>query len=243
MAERRMFAKCIILSDAFLDMPMSARCLYFTLGMLADDDGFVNAPKSIMRQCGASEDDLKLLIAKSYVLVFENGVIVLKHWKIHNYIQTDRYKPTSYIAEKQMLTLTDNKEYTLNSECIQNVSIMDTQVRLGKDRDRDKDIKKSSHFVPPSLEEVKAYCDERKNGINAESFIDFYSSKNWMIGKNKMSDWKACVRTWEKRKKESPELTARDIKMGHTTPEDQKTRISDDDMRKLIMRGRMKRES
>ena len=84
MASRRMFAKSIVLSDAFLDMPMSARCLYFTLNMLADDDGFVGSPKAIMRQCGASQDDLLLLLQKRYILGFESGVIVIKHWNINN---------------------------------------------------------------------------------------------------------------------------------------------------------------
>lgn len=133
MAERRMFAKTIVLSDAFLDMPLSARCLYFTLGMLADDDGFVNSPKSIMRQAGASTDDLNLLMAKRFILAFESGIIVIKHWRIHNYIQKDRYKESKYIEEKATLTLDQNGAYT---ECIQDVSTSDTQVRLGKDRDR-----------------------------------------------------------------------------------------------------------
>ena len=133
MAERRMFAKTIVLSDAFLDMPLSARCLYFTLGMLADDDGFVNSPKSIMRQAGASTDDLNLLMAKRFILAFDSGIIVIKHWRIHNYIQKDRYKESKYIEEKATLTLDQNGAYT---ECIQDVSTLDTQVRLGKDRDR-----------------------------------------------------------------------------------------------------------
>lgn len=130
MAERRMFAKTIVLSDAFLDMPLSARCLYFTLGMLADDDGFVNSPKSIMRQAGASQDDLNLLMAKRFILAFASGVIVIKHWRIHNYIQKDRYKESKYIDEKSALMIDQNGAYT---ECIQDVSILDTQVRLGKD--------------------------------------------------------------------------------------------------------------
>ena len=133
MAERRMFAKTIVLSDAFLDMPLSARCLYFTLGMLADDDGFVNSPKSIMRQAGASTDDLNLLMAKRFILAFDSGVIVIKHWRIHNYIQKDRYKESKYMEEKATLMLDQNGAYT---ECIQDVSTLDTQVRLGKDRDR-----------------------------------------------------------------------------------------------------------
>ena len=133
MAERRMFAKTIVLSDAFLDMPLSARCLYFTLGMLADDDGFVNSPKSIMRQAGASTDDLNLLMVKRFILAFESGVIVIKHWRIHNYIQKDRYKESKYMEEKATLKIDQNGAYT---ECIQDVSTLDTQVRLGKDRAR-----------------------------------------------------------------------------------------------------------
>lgn len=129
MAERRMFAKTIVTSDAFLDMPLSARCLYFTLGMFADDDGFVNNPKSIMRQVGASPDDLNLLLVKRFILAFESGVIVIKHWKIHNYIAKDRYKETKYIEEKSTLMLDEKGAYT---ECIQDVYQMDTQVRLGK---------------------------------------------------------------------------------------------------------------
>lgn len=111
MAERRMFAKTIVLSDAFLDMPMTARCLYFTLGMLADDDGFVNAPRSIMRQCGASDDDMKLLIAKKFVLVFDSGVIVVKHWRVNNYLRNDRYTETKYVDEKALLTLDEKGIY------------------------------------------------------------------------------------------------------------------------------------
>ena len=130
MAERRMFAKTIVTSDAFLDMPLSARCLYFTLGMLADDDGFVNNPKSIMRQVGACTDDLNILLAKRFILAFDSGVIVIKHWRIHNYIQKDRYKESKYIEEKATLMIDEKGAYT---ECIQDVYKVDTQVRLGKD--------------------------------------------------------------------------------------------------------------
>jgi hypothetical protein len=130
MSERRMFAKTIVTSDAFLDMPLSARCLYFTLGMLADDDGFVNNPKSIMRQVGASHSDLDLLLVKRFILAFDSGVIVIKHWRIHNYIQKDRYKESKYIEEKATLMIDEKGAYT---ECIQDVYKVDTQVRLGKD--------------------------------------------------------------------------------------------------------------
>lgn len=130
MAERRMFAKTIIDSDAFLDMPLSAQALYFHLSMRADDDGFINNPKKIQRMVGASEDDAKLLIMKKFIIPFESGVVVIKHWKIHNYIRNDRYKETVYHEEKAMLKIDQNKAYTLG---IPNGNQMDTQVRLGKD--------------------------------------------------------------------------------------------------------------
>lgn len=105
----------IVDSDAFLDMPLSAQCLYFHLNMRADDDGFLGNPRRIQRLIGASEDDFKLLIAKRFILTFDNGVIVIKHWKMHNYIQSDRYIPTQYQDEKKLLYEKKNKSYTLNS--------------------------------------------------------------------------------------------------------------------------------
>lgn len=129
MAERRMFAKTVIDSDTFLDMPPTTQNLYFHLSMRADDDGFVNGPKKIQRMVSAADDDLKLLLAKGYIIAFESGVIVIKHWRMHNYIQKDRYKPTIYQHEKSLLEQGENGMYT---ECIQDVSTLDTQVRLGK---------------------------------------------------------------------------------------------------------------
>jgi hypothetical protein len=205
MAERRMFAKTIIDSDAFLDMPLSAQALYFHLSMRADDDGFVNNPKKIQRMIGASDDDCKLLVLKRFVLTFESGVIVIKHWKIHNYIQKDRYKPTVYTKEKAELELNENKAYT---EGIQNGYIADTQVSIGKDSlelgKSESNNNAQKRFTPPTLDEVKAYCIERNNNVDAERFIDYYTSNGWKVGKNSMKDWKAAVRTWEKSSKERP---------------------------------------
>lgn len=130
MAERRMFAKTIIDSDAFLDMPLSTQALYFHLSMRADDDGFINNPKKIQRMIGCCDDDLKLLLAKNFIFAFDSGVVVIKHWKIHNYIQKDRYKATVYQEEKAQLNTKENKAYTLG---IPDVYITDTQVRLGQD--------------------------------------------------------------------------------------------------------------
>ena len=217
MAERRMFAKSIVLSDAFLDMPLSARCLYFTLGMLADDDGFVGSPKGIMRQCGASQDDMLVLLQKRFILAFESGVIVIKHWRMNNYLQSDRHKTTTYLEELETLEIDSKGAYTerknvMYTDCIQNVytgkdsidkisidkdSIDKISIKR-KDESKDSSKRESTKFVPPTVDEVKAYCIERGNTIDPESFIDFYESKGWMVGKNKMQDWKAAIRTWEK---------------------------------------------
>lgn len=119
MAEKRMISKQIIDSDTFLDMPLSAQALYFHLLMRADDDGFVDNSKKIVRMICASEDDLKLLIAKRYLLVFETGVVVVKHWRVHNYIKNDRYIKTSHIDEYAMLDLLPNREYKVKENCPQ----------------------------------------------------------------------------------------------------------------------------
>ena len=135
MAERRMFAKTIIDSDAFLDMPLSTQALYFHLSMRADDEGFINNPKKIQRMVGSSEDDLKLLTAKRFILAFDSGVIVIKHWKLHNYIRSDRSKPTMYLEEKSQLITKENKAYSVGMTVgIPEADHLDTQVRLGKDR-------------------------------------------------------------------------------------------------------------
>lgn len=135
MAERRMFAKTIIDSDAFIDMPLSAQALYLHLSMRADDDGFVNNPKRIQRMIGAADDDMKLLVAKSFLIPFENGIVVIKHWKVHNYIRSDRYTPTVYQEEKNLLTVEKSRVYTVGIPSgIPNGYQMDTQDRLGKDR-------------------------------------------------------------------------------------------------------------
>lgn len=196
-----MFAKTIIDSDAFLDMPLSAQALYFHLSMRADDDGFINNPRRIQRMIGGTDDDLKLLIAKSFVIEFDSGVIVIKHWRINNYIQKDRYKETVYTDEREMLSVKENGSYTL---CIQDGYSSDTQVRLGKNSLGKNSISK---FTPPTLEEVSDYCQERNNGVDPQKFIDFYESKGWMVGKNRMKDWKASVRTWERddNKKKKPQ--------------------------------------
>ena len=118
MAEKRMFTQKIVDSDAFLDMPLSTQALYFHLNMRADDDGFINNPKRIQRTIGASEDDLKLLILKRFVIGFESGVIVIKHWRMHNTLRKDRYNPTQYQDELEQLQIKGNNAYTERFEAI-----------------------------------------------------------------------------------------------------------------------------
>ena len=167
MAERRMFAKTIIDSDAFLDMPSSTQALYFHLSMRADDDGFINNPKKIQRMVGCSDDDMKLLIAKHFIIPFESGIVVIKHWKVHNYIQKDRYKETVYLDEKSMLCIKDNNAYSLamDTERIQNVSKMETQDSIGK-----------YSIVKDSIEVVE---DNIKNNVadSIHQIIDYLNLK------------------------------------------------------------------
>ncbi|MCR5722024.1 MAG: replisome organizer [Lachnospiraceae bacterium] len=144
MANKRMFNNMVLDTDAFLDMPLSAQALYFHLNMRADDDGFISNPKRIQAYIGASEDDLRLLVLKNFVIAFEDGVIVIKHWRMHNTIQKDRYHPTNYKEDLALLGIKENKAYTLDvskmeTGCIQNVS-SDLGLGLDKDLDIGKDL-------------------------------------------------------------------------------------------------------
>lgn len=139
-----MFSIDIVKSDAFLDMPVSSQLLYFHLGMEADDDGFISNAKSIARMLSSSEDDIKILLAKRFLLMFPSGIVVIKHWKINNYIQSDRYTPSKYTEEKKALTTKENGAYT---ECIQNGYNLDTQVRLGEVREGKSTREQSSRLL------------------------------------------------------------------------------------------------
>lgn len=218
MAERRMFAKTIIDSDAFLDMPVTARLLYYDLAMRADDDGFVNSPKKIMRMIGASQDDISVLILRKFILPFDNGVVVIKHWRIHNYIRKDTYNETTYKEQKALLDFDENRAYTFNKQaCIQTVDEPWTErgravdepstqvsigkVSLGKDR-----LEKSERgrFAPPTPEEVKAYAKEADlQHVDADAFLDYYQQQGWKLSNGTaMKDWKAAARNWNRREAE-----------------------------------------
>ena len=208
-AERRMFAKTIIDSDAFIDMPLSTQALYFHLSMRADDDGFINNPRKIQRMVGAADDDLKVLITKKFIIPFESGIVVIKHWKIHNYIQRDRYKETMYLEEKAMLDVKDNKGYKLrDTECIQDVYNTDTQVRLGKESI---ELGKES-IVKPTKKKYGEYQNVFFTDEQYEKLLnEFPNDYNERIDKldcyiqstgKKYKDCLATIRNWARKEKE-----------------------------------------
>jgi len=199
-AQRRMFSKKIVETDFFMEMSPTAKLLYFYLNMSADDDGFVGNPKTIKLISGATDDDLKILIAKQFIIPFDSGVIVIKDWKIHNYIQKDRYNQTQYLDEKKQLLVEENGTYT---KCIQDVSSLDTQVRLGKSKDRlgknnNTMSDKSDDVIPYS--EIISYLNEKtgrsfrtteahKRFIKARWNEDYKLDDFKKVVDNKVADW------------------------------------------------------
>lgn len=180
MAERRMFSKSIIDSDLFLDMPQSTQNLYFHLSLRADDDGFVGNPKKIMRMINCSQDDIKILISKQFLIPFESGVVVIKHWKIHNYIRNDRYKPTIYTEEKKKLIEQENKEYIVG---IPNGNQMDTQYSIGEDSLDKNSVDKDKNDEKEKEETFKSILDEyTKNKELLESLNGFVEMRKKIKG-------------------------------------------------------------
>ena len=214
MAERRMFARAIVGSARFLRMPASSRLLYYDLGVAADDDGVVEA-FTVMRSTGASEDDLRVLVSKNFVQVLNDDlVVVILDWRVNNQIRKDRYRPSIYHDSLVSLGLLEQKAGAglpcgnQNSDFgNQTVNQRLTQYRrVEGSPDKYSSVKRetadkpprASRFTPPSVEEVRVYCAERKNSVDPERFVDFYASKGWLVGKSKMKDWRAAVRSWER---------------------------------------------
>lgn len=214
MADRRMFTRKVTDDDNFMSLSSSAQALYLHLSMSADDDGFCNQVSISMFKAHASVADLQQLLEKRYLYQFDNGVIVIKHWRMANALRKDRYTPTVFKEELARLELKPNGSYTFSDNGCQLVASCLPQNRIDKNRiDKDRLGKcnkgesvrgeKADRFVPPDVNQVQEYCDSRNNGIDAQTFVDFYTSKGWMVGKNKMKDWKAAVRTWERNDKRS----------------------------------------
>jgi len=220
MANKRMFSLKIIDTDLFLDMPVSTQLLYFHLSMRADDDGFVSSPMKIIKIVNCSNDDLKILMAKDFIIPFESGICVIRHWKIHNYIQKDRYTETLYKNEMAQLTSPEGIYESLDTKCVQNGHKVDAQIRLDKIKE-DKIIElpkeevgnniKYNQIVDAynniciSLPRIKKISDKRKTKLKArmddlktiEEFEELFTKiekSDFLKGKNN-TGWK-CTFDW-----------------------------------------------
>lgn len=226
MAERRMFAKSIVMSDSFLDMPCSAQALYLQLGVRADDDGFVNSPRVAVRTIGASMEDLELLIQKRFLLSFDSGVVLIKHWRINNQIRKDRYCGTQYSDELRTVAIKSNGAYTE----VENVQVNThdnlmttswqpqvnhglTQYSIGKlskdyilpsnistvvtgDNVENSANVENSVTGRPILSEVKTYFKAEKLLGNPEKFFAHYDSIGWIVGGSVVTNWHSLARKW-----------------------------------------------
>lgn len=203
MAERRMFAKSVIGSARFLRMPPSSRLLYYDLGMAADDDGVVEA-FSVMRTTGAVEDDLKVLVSKGFITVLnEDLVAYVVDWSKNNQIRKDRYQPSIYQnllvqigAANQLAT---DGQPDGNQRLTQYRGVQNRTDKYSSGKREAASPPRAARFTPPTVDEVKVYCQERGSSVDPEKFVDFYSANGWKQGRNKpIVDWKAAVRTWER---------------------------------------------
>ena len=206
MAEKRMLTKKVTDDDCFQNLSSSAQALYLHLNMSADDDGFCRQVNASMFKAHASVQDLEALLAARFLLQFDSGVIVIKHWRMANALRKDRYTPTAFQEELAMLDIKDNGAYTerLPNGC-QVVAAWLPQNSIEENRvDKNSKDNITPKFSKPTVEEIRAYCKERKNGIDPVHFYDHYEAVGWKVGKNPMKDWKACVRTWERRSNGQP---------------------------------------
>lgn len=245
MAEKRMFTQKIIDSDAFLDMPLSTQALYFHLNMRADDDGFINNPKRIQRTIGASEDDLKLLIAKRFVICFENGVIVIKHWRMHNTLRKDRYNPTQYQEQFAMLEVKDNNAYTekpvnqLATTCQPSGNQLEPQYSIDKyslDKrsvveDNMSESDDSEPSTKPSKKPVKHKHGEYNNVLLTDDELEKLKAEypDWQERIERLSSYVAStgkaykshyatIRNWARKDREQSKGTA--VAVDYGNPED-----------------------
>lgn len=239
MAQRRMFSKKITDTDNFLDMPLSSQALYFHLNMGADDEGFIDKVKTIQRTIGASDDDVKILIAKGFIIPFESGVVVIRHWRIHNYIQADRFQSTIHKEEKEQLEFDKSKIANIKplDQCIQNVYKVDTQVRLGKDRleleiDKDRlELDKVNNLNYTGVENEKKSFSQiikesniKLNDRQAQMLLDYVGLDNMTIemiqyaveltedaGANNFNYLNKILKSWREKKLTSLDAVKKDV--------------------------------
>ena len=224
MAQKRMFDKTITNSDDFLEMPMSSQVLYFHLSMNADDDGFINNWKSIMRMTGTKEDDLKVLIAKQFIIPFDSGVIVIKHWRINNFLRKDRHVETTHKEELAMLEINDKQEYAWLTNGQPRIDKNSIDKNSIKEKEINKEKEKYGEFKNVLLTKEEYAKLEKSNLL---PYIETLSS--YMASRNKRyKSHYATILNWSRRepKKEQdvPKWFNQDIK----------EREIDDETRRLI---------
>lgn len=196
MADRRMLTKKVTDDDNFMSLSSSAQALYLHLSMAADDDGFCNQVSLCMFKAHASIQDLEALLSKRYVFQFDNGVIVIKHWRMANALRKDRYTPTAFQEELARLRLKDNGSYTWLPDGCQVVAERLPQARLGKDSIDKDSIDKASGS--PSLPEIESFAEERNSPVSPKRFFDHYEGTNWTDRRgNPIRDWKKQFIAWE----------------------------------------------
>ena len=202
MAEKRMFSKTIVDSDAFLDMPLSAQALYFHLSMRADDDGFLNNAKKIMRTINANQNDYDLLIAKAFIIQFDDGICVIKHWRINNYLRNDRYKPTIYQEQKNMLEIKDNGRYSLidrdgipdGYQCVTQNSIdknsIDNIIPAFEDKSSSATAKANDIIA---LKDKELQSEDKKAKVNKHKYGEY---KNVLLSDTELEELKSNYNNW-----------------------------------------------
>lgn len=204
MARKRMFSLDVVDSDIFLEMPLSTQALYFQLGMRADDDGFIGNPKRLLKLLGCNEDDLKLLVAKGFVILFESGIIVITHWKQNNYLRNDRYKTTVYADELACLKA-KNGVYIQDNNVgipsgIPNGNQRYTQYSIDKSSIDKNSCCCNNNIYIPTKENVKNYINNNNYTFDPEYFYNYYSSRNWYIGKTPIENFdqlKSIMDNWQ----------------------------------------------
>ena len=261
MAERRMFARSIVQKDRFLDMPLSAQALFFHLGLEADDDGFLDNTYRVIRSINASAEDLRALIDNGFVLDVGDGIFVLTHWRICNAIRSDRYKPTIHTRKRALVSLSDGNEYVLSDyPTTIGIPTVDTLTtdgmhRRGKNRGNEDSVnlscatehrinepfhcakakKAKSAFIPPTLQDVEKYCEERGNDVDPKRFFDYYAVAEWKDKDgNPVKNWKQkMISVWENAKKSPKAPTT----AGEKEPVRSQPAVIDEDIRLMTMRA------
>ncbi len=210
MAERRMFAKSMLDADRFLELPLAAQALYFHMGLNADDEGFLGNARRIMRGIGASRKELAALMEAGYLMAFPSGVIVICHWLQHNSIRADRRQPTVYAQERAQLTVNAQGIYELATE----ETTVSAQEIVQEAPQAAEQEPVSAHAAaqqsapnPPTIEEVRAFCQAEGIGVSPERFVRYNEAMGWRRGNTPIRDWRALLRSWPPDRK-PPELAA-----------------------------------